>query len=188
MKKQIILQDKPIDYILCKSKRARRMRLAVYCDGSVIVTLPHNFQETTAQRFIQEKTKWLLSKINFFRQFKNAPIARLGRRDYLKHKDRALFLAKEKVAYFNQFYGFKFKKINIKNQKTRWGSCSRSGNLNFNFKMLFLPEKLQDYITVHELCHLKELNHSGNFWSLVAKTLPQWPKIKKELKNSVLNL
>ena len=105
MKKQIILQNKPIDYILRKSKRARRMRLAVYCDGLVVVTLPHNFEETRAERFIQEKARWLFSKINFFRQLKCAPLARYGRRDYLKHKDEALLLAKEKVAYFNQFYG-----------------------------------------------------------------------------------
>ncbi len=164
------------------------MRLAVYCDGSVVVTLPHNFQETVADRFIREKTKWLFSKINFFKQFKNAPVARYGRKDYLKHKDEAYLLAKEKVAYFNQFYGYKFNKINIKNQKTRWGSCSKKSNLNFNFKMLFLPERLRDYIIVHEFCHLKEFNHSRNFWSLVAKTFPQWPEIKKELKNSALNL
>jgi len=131
----------------------------------------------------QEKSQWLFSKFNFFRQFKNIPIARYGRRDYLKRKDEAQLLAKEKVAYFNQFYGFKVNKINIKNQKTRWGSCSRVGNLNFNFKILFLSEKLQDYIIVHELCHLEKFNHSGNFWGLVAKTFPQWRQLKKELKN-----
>ncbi len=158
------------------------MRLAVYCDGLVVLTLPHNLQETEAEKFIQEKTKWLVSKINFFKQFKSAPLARYGRRDYLRYKDEALLLAKEKVAYFNQFYGYKFNKINIKNQKTRWGSCSRKGNLNFNFKMLFLQEKLRDYLIVHELCHLKEFNHSGNFWSQVSKTIPQWLEIRKELK------
>jgi predicted metal-dependent hydrolase len=188
MKKEIILQNKAIGYIIHKSQRARRMRLAVYCDGSVVVVLPYNFQETAAETFIRQKTKWLISKINFFRQFKNLPIARWGRRDYLKRKDEAYSLAEEKVVHFNHSYGFKFNKINIKNQKTRWGSCSRSGNLNFNFKILFLPEKLQDYIIVHELCHLKEFNHSGRFWSLVAKTFPQWPEIKKELRHGALNL
>ncbi|MFH0852098.1 MAG: M48 family metallopeptidase [bacterium] len=186
MKKQIILQNKAIDYILRKSKRARYLRLAVYCGGMVVVTLPQNFQETSAERFIREKTDWLLSKINFFRQFKERPIARYGQRDYLKHKDQAQSLAKEKVLYFNQFYGYKFNKINIKNQKSRWGSCSRKGNLNFNFKILFLSEKLRDYIIVHELCHLKEFNHSRSFWGLVAKTIPKWPELKKELKTSAL--
>lgn len=164
------------------------MRLAVYCGGLVVVTIPHHFQETAADRFIQEKTKWLFSKINFFKRFNSAPVARYGRKDYLRHKDEAYLLAKEKVAYFNQFYGYRLNKINIKNQKTRWGSCSKNGNLNFNFKTLFLSERLRDYIIVHELCHLKEFNHSRNFWSLVAETFPQWLAVKKELKKRALNL
>jgi len=188
MEKQITLQNKKVSYTLKKSRRARRLRLAVYCDGSVVATMPHYFQESMVEKFIQDKTKWLLAKINFFRRFKGQPIAHHGKRDYLKHKDRALALAKEKVAHFNEFFGFKFNKINIKNQKTRWGSCSKSGNLNFNYKILFLPEKQRDYIIVHELCHLKELNHSGLFWRLVAETFPQWAAAKKELKNSALNL
>jgi len=103
-------------------------------------------------------------------------------------KERARSLAQERLSHFNQFYGFEIKKVSIKNQKTRWGSCSKKGNLNFNFKILFLPAKLQDYIIVHELCHLQELNHSSHFWGLVAQTFPDWRGLKKELRASVLNL
>ena len=186
MKKQITLQNKKVVYTIRKSLRARRVRLAVYCGGSVVVTMPRNLEESIVERFIQDKTKWLLAKINFFKQFKAFPIAPGGRRAYLKHKDKVLALAKEKVAYFNQFYGLKINKINVKNHKSRWGSCSRAGNLNFNYKILFLPEKQRDYVIVHELCHLKEFNHSRYFWSLVAQTFPQWRAAKKELKNSAL--
>ncbi len=179
------MQSKKVAYTIRKSKRAKRMRLTVYCDGSVVVTVPHNFEESSAEKFIQEKTKWLFSKINFFKQFQGQPVARHDYKDYLKHKDEALGVAKEKVSYFNKFYGYKFNKINIRNQKARWGSCSKKGNLNFNYRMLFLPEKLRDYIIVHEICHLKQSNHSRNFWDLVAKTFPQWAEIKKELKNKI---
>jgi hypothetical protein len=184
MKKQITLQNKKVVYTIRKSLRARRVRLAVYCGGSVVVTMPRNLEESIVERFIQDKTKWLLAKINFFKQFKTLPIAPGGRRAYLKHKDKVLALAKEKVAYFNQFYGLKINKINVKNHKSRWGSCSRAGNLNFNYKILFLPEKQRDYVIVHELCHLKEFNHSRYFWSLVAQTFPQWRAAKKELKTA----
>jgi hypothetical protein len=187
MKKQITLQNKKVVYTIHKSLRARRVRLAVYCGGSVVVTMPRNLEESIVERFIQDKTKWLLAKINFFKQFKGQPVTHHGRRDYLKHKDEAHVLAEEKVSHFNEFYGYKINKINIKNQKTRWGSCSRSGNLNFNYKILFLSEKQRDYVIVHELCHFKEFNHSGNFWSLVAETFPQWRAAKKELKNSALS-
>ena len=84
---------------------------------------------------------------------------------------------------FNQIYGFQYNKINIRNQKTRWGSCSKKGNLNFNYKIALLPEKYADYIVVHELCHLKEFNHSRSFWNLVARTIPDFRERKKRIKN-----
>lgn len=185
----IILQSKPIAYTLRQSSRARHLRLTVYGDGSVIATMPRGFGKSKVEDFIRKKSRWLFNKINYFRRFKSAaPARRLGRRDYLKHKSQALALVKERAVFYNRHYCNKIGKINIKNQKTRWGSCSKKGNLNFNFKLLFLPEELQDYIIVHELCHLQELNHSKNFWGLVAQTFPQWRQLKKELKTSTVNL
>jgi len=188
MERKIMLQNQTVTYTLRQSPRARHLRLTVWRDGSVVVTAPRGFAEARMEDFIREKSRWLLNKINYFKQFKSSPIKRLGRRDYLKHKNEVCELAKAKAAHFGRIYGFKFKRISIKNQKTRWGSCSKKGNLNFNFKLLFLPARLQDYIIVHELCHLRELNHSRNFWRLVAQTFPQWRALKKELRTSALNL
>jgi predicted metal-dependent hydrolase len=101
--------------------------------------------------------------------------------EYLTHKHKALDIAHQKIAHFNQIYQFSVNNITIKNQKTRWGSCSKKGNLNFNYKIALLPKHLADYVIVHELCHLKEFNHSKNFWNLVAKTIPNYQEIKKEL-------
>jgi len=92
----------------------------------------------------------------------------------------------KKVAKFNKIYGFEYNKINIKNQKTRWGSCSKKGNLNFNYKIALLPERMAEYIVVHELCHLGEFNHSRKFWNLVAKTMPEYQEITEDLKRSGL--
>lgn len=102
---------------------------------------------------------------------------------YLKHKEGARALVHERLAYWNQFYNFTYKKVFIKNQKTRWGSCSKSGNLNFSYKLVFLPVHLVDYVIVHELCHLGEFNHSANFWALVSKTTPNHKHLKNELKH-----
>ncbi|MDE1924740.1 MAG: M48 family metallopeptidase [Patescibacteria group bacterium] len=74
------------------------------------------------------------------------------------------------------------KKIFIKNLKTRWGSASKNGNLNFHYKILFLPPHLASYLVVHEVCHLKEFNHSKEFWALVASELPDYKKLRKELR------
>ena len=204
MKKQITLQNKKVAYILRKSKKARRMRITVYCSGAIVVTMPHNLQETIVEKFVREKAQWLFSKISYFKQFrrrglrpllhlipfcgtrKGRQIVRYGRKDYLKYRDRAQTLVEERIEYFNKRYGFCYNKIKIKNQKTCWGSCSKKRNLNFNYKILFLSEKTRDYIIAHELCHLKELNHSKIFWGLVAKTFPEWREIKKELKNKVV--
>jgi predicted metal-dependent hydrolase len=188
LEKKIILQNKKITYALRQSKRAKRMRLAVYCDGSVVLTTPFDFSENAAERFVQGKINWLLSKINYFKKFKYINVGRPGRKNYLSYKEKALSFVREKVAYFNQTCGFKYKKINIRRQKTRWGSCSKKGNLNFNYKIIFLPENIRNYIIVHELCHLKEFNHSKRFWDLIAKIIPDYRKIRKELKKNILVL
>lgn len=104
--------------------------------------------------------------------------------DYLKQKKAARALVMERIEYFNRIFGFGFGRVAIRNQKTRWGSCSRKGNLNFNVKMLLLPQYLIDYIVVHELCHLKHLNHSKQFWELVAKVIPDYAARKNELRKT----
>ena len=184
IKKSINLKNQSVEYELRKSRRARRLRLAVYCDGSLVVTAPRGFDFSKIEGFILEKASWVLEKIAFMRKRgQNLMVFRSSRREYKKLKSRALELAKRKVEVFNQIYGFQYNKINIRNQKTRWGSCSKKGNLNFNYKIALLPEKYADYIVVHELCHLKEFNHSRSFWNLVARTIPDFRERKKRIKN-----
>ncbi len=102
--------------------------------------------------------------------------------DYKRYKEVARALASARVAYFNFFYNFSVGRISIRDTKTRWGSCSKKGNLNFNYKILFLPPHMADYIIVHELCHLKEFNHSQNFWDLVVKVVPEYRAVRVDLK------
>ncbi|MBU4082699.1 M48 family metallopeptidase [Patescibacteria group bacterium] len=102
-------------------------------------------------------------------------------RVYLANKERALDFVYARVALYNEIYNFNFNRISVKNQKTRWGSCSEKGNLNFNYRIVLLPIEMADYIIVHELCHLGELNHSPKFWNLVAKTMPNYLEIRKRL-------
>lgn len=182
--KKIKLHNKSISYTLKRSNRARRMRLAVYCDGSVVVTTPTDLKETIIEKFLKEKTKWLFSKIDFFKQYDGHKIIRNDRASYLKYKDDAYEVISKKVERFNALYDFRYNKINIKNQKTRWGSCSRKGNLNFNYKIIFLPDSFSDYIVIHELCHLKEFNHSKKFWALVRMVIPDYSEIRRELRKS----
>lgn len=104
--------------------------------------------------------------------------------DYKKYKEDARSLVHKKIAELNAHYGYKVGRVSIRNTKSRWGSCSKQGNLNFNYKVLFLPPHIADYIIVHELCHIKEFNHSMNFWNLVAELVPNHKAIRKELKQT----
>jgi hypothetical protein len=152
----------------------------------MVITLPRFLPERFALNFLNCKADWILKKLAYFRVKKTSvnfhPKLRSSKLDYKKQKNAALALAKERLEYYNQFYGFNYRKISIRNQKTRWGSCSRNGNLSFNYKIIYLPQNLSDYIIVHELCHLSQFNHSRAFWDLVGKTIQNCKKARKEVR------
>ena len=106
------------------------------------------------------------------------------RRFTVQKREQARTLVENRLSVINKYYGFRINRVAIKNTTTRWGSCSSKGNLNFNYKIIYLKPELADYLIVHELCHLGELNHSKRFWALVAKTVPNYAKITKELKQT----
>ncbi len=101
---------------------------------------------------------------------------------FLLYKEPARALVTSRVEHFKAIYNFKIGKIAIRNQISRWGSCSSKGNLNFNYKIVLLPAHLADYIVVHELCHLKEFNHSQKFWDLVTVGDPEYKRHRAELR------
>jgi hypothetical protein len=101
---------------------------------------------------------------------------------YLSQREGARTLVLSRLAHFNQVYGFTFGSVSIRDQRSRWGSCSSKGNLNFNYRIALLPAHLADYIVVHELCHRGEFNHSQRFWDLVARAMPDYAKLREELR------
>lgn len=101
---------------------------------------------------------------------------------YTKYKEAARALVHSRLAYFAPFYGVSYKKVFIKNSRSRWGSCSERGNLNFNYRIAFLPPALADYVVVHELCHLVHFNHSADFWREVERTVPNWRALRRQLR------
>lgn len=187
MKKQIALNKRKVNYTLRLSKRARRMRLAIYRDGAFVVTAPQTINQNIIEQFIIKKSQWVIDKLEYFKKFSGKNLMKSGKKDFTERKEIALALVEERIKHFNNLYKFQFNKVSIKNQKTRWGSCSSKGNLNFNYKIAFLPQQLSDYIIVHELCHLGEFNHSQKFWNLVSKVIPDYLELKKELKRGGVN-
>ncbi len=100
---------------------------------------------------------------------------------YYAHKETARKIVFERLIAYNSYYNFAYNRVTIRSQRSRWGSCSKKGNLNFNYLLMFLPEPLLDSVIVHELCHLKEFNHSKRFWNLVGEQIPDYAIRKKQL-------
>ncbi len=167
-------------YILRSHPRAKNLRISIKADGRVIVTKPKRVSIATAEHFIQTKSSWIIEKFN---SLPKSQTIKHTKKEIAELKVKALHIAEEKVKYFNQYYKFTYKNICIRNQKTRWGSCSKQGNLNFNYKIALLPENLANYLVVHEICHLGEFNHSQKFWDLVGEMIPDYKVLQRELKN-----
>lgn len=88
----------------------------------------------------------------------------------------------QRLAFYRHVYGISHGRVSIRNQQTRWGSCSREKNLSFNYRIVKLPLALADYVIVHELCHCVELNHSAKFWALVRKAIPNYTALRRSLR------
>ncbi len=113
---------------------------------------------------------------------KRRKITQASKLRYEEHRQEARRLVQARVGVFSELYGVKVGRISIRNQGTRWGSCSKAGNLNFNYRLALIEPELADYVVVHEICHLLEFNHSPAFWSLVAKTIPDYRARRRALK------
>lgn len=177
--------NKNIQYIFKHHPRSRHLRISIKPGGEVVVTAPRFISKAAADKFINEHSAWIKSKQEKFKKLTPLISSKNNRADYLKNKEQARSFVESRLKIVNQFYGFTFRRVAIKNSKTRWGSCSKKSNLNFNYKIIFLPLNLADYIIAHELCHLKELNHSIKFWQLVEKSTPNWRVYRHELRRLI---
>lgn len=169
-------------YVLKRSTRARTMRIAVHPDGGVVVTAPKFFGLDAIERFVLKHSEWIRKHVE---KTHDRTVIRIQKSDIPALKRQALDFATERSAYYARVYGLPYKKISIRAQKTRWGSCSKVGNLSFNYKIAVLPREIAEYIVVHEICHLGAFDHSKKFWNLVARTVPNHKAIRKALKNIV---
>lgn len=184
MKFLLSLPEGDIEYSVTKHPRARHMKIAIHADQRVSVTIPGRVAYHHARTFVEEKSGWIFERLTLLRSSSSVLPHKDYRALYLKHKEEARTLVEKKLIEHNLHYHFRWQKVVIRNQRTRWGSCSKKGILNFNFKIIFLPEALADYIIVHELCHLGELNHSERFWNLVANTIPNHKELRRELRKT----
>ena len=174
--------DRKIELI--RSKR-RTLAIQVTSDGRVVVRAPIRYPVLEINRFIGEKADWIDKHLEAVKHLEKAEPISKQEVKYLVTKAKRVI--PPKVEHFAKLIGVDYGTITIRMQKSRWGSCSAKGNLNFNCLLMKTPDEVIDYVVVHELCHRKEMNHSPRFWAEVEKILPDYKKRKSWLKaNSYL--
>jgi hypothetical protein len=168
-----------------RRSRRKTMSIEVTSDGKVIVRAPMRMSRAVIDGFVAEKAGWIeksLRKMELRRENHGAQ-EKLQQEELERLAEQAADVLAEKVRYYAQQIGVTYGRITIRNQKTRWGSCSAKGNLNFNCLLMLAPEDVQDYVVVHELCHRKQMNHSRQFWSEVERILPDYNLSRQWLKD-----
>lgn len=166
----------------CPNSRSRRLRITIKPFQTVRVTIPQGFSLQEAEDFLLEKAAWLKKNLVKIDQYESQ--VELARRTIIPvDPQKARSFLQQRCRQLAEKYGFKFNKISIRRQKTRWGSCSSRKNINLNINLIYLPEDLRDHVLLHELVHTRIADHSYRFWQELAKYSPE-PKIKnKKLKD-----
>ena len=188
MKRQLRIKNEKLEYVFKKNRYSKNLRLIIHQDGRLVVTAPARLCLREIEKFLSKKAEWIWRHLNLIKKREGRIFSsEKNRADYLAQKD----LARRKIVFLTERlakqHGFSLKRISIRNQSSRWGSCSGKGNLNFHYKVAFLPDKLAEYVIIHELCHLKELNHSPLFWRLVEQILPDYRSCRRALKSVQFN-
>ena len=146
-----------------KSARAKHLRLTIKPTQTITVTVPKHTTLQQAQKFLQSKQAWIQKHLHKLQQQEQLT------QDYPKLSQEELNKAQDelfsRLDYFSDKYNLPYKKAVFRNQKTRWGSCSAKNNISLNINIAYLTKELQDYILLHELCHIKHKNHSKKFWA-----------------------
>ena len=175
--------EKNKKYTIIKSFR-KSCSITVERDGTVTIRAPFFMSERKINKIIDERKEWIekAQKRIAIRTEKLNSLTPITSDEIDSLKAAAKPVIEEKVRLFADKIGVKYGKITIRSQKTRDGSCTAKGNLNFNCLIMLMPEEIIDYVIVHELCHIKQMNHSRRFWNEVESILPDYKERRKWLK------
>ena len=176
----------------CRVRFSKRKSLGIEitAEGNIIVRAPGFISKRAVEAFIEEKREWIFKnreKILAKKEISHlSPLTPLEEQKVAALKKRFLNAAKiyfpKRCEELVRLTGGHYEKITIRNQKTRWGICSQTGTLSFNYRLMMAPPEVIDYVIVHELCHLTSMNHSKAFWNKVAGILPDYIQRKQWLK------
>lgn len=170
-----------IPYTIIHSRR-KTMAVQVKKDGQVVVRCPLWVSDKRAGQFLEEHGAWVAKQYERVQERIRNQVS-YDPEQVKAYREEARKILTEKTALWAQRMGVTYGRITIREQTTRWGSCSGKGNLNYNWKLVLLPEELLEYAVVHELAHRKEMNHSERFWNIVEQELPDYRQRRKALRS-----
>ncbi len=165
-----------------RSKRAKRVNISVKPFKGARVAVPYGLSFKKAAKFAQTKSDWIKIQLEKMKQYEKQ-----GCLDYnaavVKDRVEAQTLLIRRLQQLAKNSGFSYNRVFIRNQKTRWGSCSSRNNINLNMKLVRLPDELMDYVILHELVHTRVKDHSNGFWAEMDKLVGNGRKMASRLKN-----
>ena len=183
-----VLQERKMrvdfDYRVIKSDR-RTVGYGIV-DGEVIIRVPKRMTRADVKRFVgeySEKIRKMLEKYNE-RQRKYSDVKPFTDGEIKELTERARLIIPQRVAHYAELVGVEYGRVTVRCQRTRWGSCSAKGNLNFNCLLMLAPQNVLDSVVVHELCHIKEMNHSDRFYAEVLRVMPNYRESHGWLKEN----
>ena len=166
--------DDPIRFV--RHQRARRYLIRVDRDGQVRVTIPRGGSRREAEAFARRSQAWVA------RQRASVAARMLPPEDEAQLKGLARVMLPERLLALAAIHGLTVSRVSIRNPKGRWGSCSRNGSISLNWRLVRMPDWVRDYVLIHELMHLKQMNHSPAFWALVAAAYPRFEEARAWLR------
>ena len=164
-----------MDYYIIRSRR-KSIAIEIDRNGEVIVRAPNRMSNADIKAFIDEKQGWIDKHLQKVEQAKERAkaVEPLTEEQLRELAEEALEDIPKRAEKYAEIMGVTFKRITIRSQKTRWGSCSEKGSLSFNCLLMLVPEAVRDYVIIHELAHRKYMNHSSNFWKEVELMMPDY--------------
>ena len=185
IKYQSRLYELPYEVVYSRRKTCA---VSISAEGKITLRLPLRTSEAQVRHLLLDKQHWIITHyLEAVKRAKNRPVSNLTDTQRAALEKRYITAAKEyfpkRVACFAPLTGGTYTRITIRDQKTRWGSCSAKGTLSFNWRLMLAPPAVLDYVVVHELCHLTHMDHSKAFWSLVESICPDYRTHRKWLKD-----
>ena len=180
MPKEETVKIEGLSVLLVRSSR-KTLAVQIRADGTVIARAPLRMPKDRILCFLSEKASWIRmqqGRMQEREKMRQQARIHLDAAQEKELRERAKSVLAQRTAYFARQIGVTYGRITVRDQKTRWGSCSQTGNLNFNFRLILAPSEVLDYVVVHELCHRRQMNHSAQFWQEVAQVLPDYRKRK----------